>query len=134
MKLVKDLKHRSYGGWLRELGLFSLEKRRLRRKLIALYNCLEGGCGEMGVGLFFWITVIGQEVVALSYAKGRFGLKFWKKFFLGVVRHWHRLPSEVMEPLSPEVLKEHVDVVLRDVVNEHGLTAGHDDLRDPFQP
>ncbi|KGL98015.1 hypothetical protein N301_05822, partial [Charadrius vociferus] len=49
--------------------------------------------------------------------EGRFRLNIRKKFFtLRVVRHWNRLPREIVEAPSLEVFKARLDVALGNLV------------------
>ena len=50
--MIRGLEHLSYEGRLRELGLFSLEKKRLQGDLIVAFQCLKGAYKEEGERLF----------------------------------------------------------------------------------
>jgi len=88
-RLVRGLENKSDEDRLREPGLFSLEKRRLRGDLIALHSCLKGEGSEAGVGLSSQVTSDRMRGDGLRRGKFRLGIR--KNVFM---KEWSGLGAE----------------------------------------
>jgi len=115
--MIRGLEHLSYEDRLRELGLFSLEKRRLRGDFIAAFQYLKGAYRKDGEGLFPRVCSDRTRGNGCKLKEDRIRLAIRKKLFtMRVVRHWNRLPREVVAAPSLEVFRARLDGALCNLV------------------
>ena len=114
--MIRGLEHLSYEDRLRELGLFSLEKRRLWGDLRAAFQYLKGAYKKSGEGLFTKAWSDRTMGNGFKLKEGRFRLHIRKKYYGG---------GEALEqvaqrgcgcPLPGEVFKARLDGALGSLV------------------
>ena len=115
--MTRGLEHLSYENRLRELGLFCLEKRKLRGNSIAAFHYLKGAYRKAEEGFFIRACSNRRRGNGFKQEESRFRLGIRKKAFtVRVVRHWDRLPRETADAPSLEAFKIRVDGALSNLV------------------
>ncbi|KFV63585.1 hypothetical protein N307_10790, partial [Dryobates pubescens] len=117
MRMIRGLERLSYEDRVKELGLFSLEKRRLRGDLIVAFQYLKGAYKKAGEEL---LRISGSDRTrgnGMKLEVGRFRLDMRRKFFpMRVVKPWNGLSREVVGALSLEVFKTRLGEALASLI------------------
>ena len=98
---------------LRELEIFSLEKRRFWGDLRVAFQYLK----KAGEGFFRRACSNRTRGSGLKLEEGRFRLDIRNKLFtVRIVKHWNRMPREVADAPIVEAFKARLDGALSNLV------------------
>jgi len=111
--MIKGQEHLHCEERLSKLGLFSLEKRRLRGDLINVYKYLK--CGIQRDMANFFSAVCGDRTRGNDHKlqHRKFCTNMRRNFFtVRVAEHWNRLPSGAVDSPPLEIFKTHLATYL----------------------
>jgi hypothetical protein len=119
---VKGLKNLPYEERLRQLGLYSLEQRRIRGDLIETYKLLTGKENVKHDQFFKLAEVRSLRGHSLKLFKERSRLEVRKNFFSQrIVNQWNSLPQLVVDANNVNMFKTRLDRYW----NEMGIQIGY---------
>jgi hypothetical protein len=109
-KLIPQLRHLSYEDRLKELGLTTLEQRRLRGQLIETFKYLKGFNNVSPVGLFDRDYNVRTRNNGAKLVGKRFATTIAEHFFpIAISRIWNNLPAAVVAAESVNAFKNRLD-------------------------
>jgi len=104
--MMRGMEHLSSEERRRELGWFSLKRRRFQGHLIAACQYVNEGYKKSAEGLFTKAWGDRTRVSGFKLKEGRFALDIRTTFFtMRFVRHWNRLPREAVVAPSRKLFK-----------------------------
>ena len=111
--MIIDLRSESYAAKLKEIGLFSLEKRRIRGDLIETFKMMKG-LTKVNNDIFFSRNFNNTRDHNYKLFKPHCNMNIRKYFFSHrVIDMWNRLPTSALQVDTVSSFKEHVDNFLK---------------------
>ena len=111
--MMRGLEHLLYSDGLRDLELFSLEKKKLKGVVITIHKYVAGRYQVDGARLLLVVPSNRTRGNGHKPEHRRFHTNMRKKFFtVRVTEHWNRLPREAAESPSVKKFRTHLDTFL----------------------
>ncbi|CAM5120564.1 unnamed protein product [Natator depressus] len=117
IRMIRGMENLSYERRLKDLGLFSRTKRRLRGDMIALYKYIrEINTGE-GEELFKLSTNVDTRTNGYKLVIGKFRLEIRRRFLtIRGVKFWNSLPREAVGAKDLSAFKIKLDTFMEEMV------------------